>query len=106
MEERSMTRAAQFAAFCAGAVTFERALLVSIADRVARAPSLPAKIVLCRWLWHAACRIRSLGRLLPADMVASAFTSHAHARVESFALALRNIETQHEFLISIRDAVV
>ncbi len=98
-------RTLELVTLCAGALVFERAMLVAIADRIARAPSLPAKMALCRCLWDAACRVRTLGRLPPLDVAATAFTSRADAHVESYTAALRGIPTDHAFLEALRDSV-
>ncbi len=51
----------------AGLVAFERALMVSVADRIARAASLHTKRVLCRCVWRGASRVRDLRHALPAE---------------------------------------
>jgi len=49
----------------AGAVAFERSLLIAAAEWIARAPLLPMKMALCRWVWSAAARVRSQDGVLP-----------------------------------------
>jgi uncharacterized ferritin-like protein (DUF455 family) len=52
----------------AGSIAFERSLLIAAAEWIARAPSLPMKMELCRSVWRAAARARSHARLLaPAE---------------------------------------
>ncbi len=48
-----------------GAIAFERALLIGAAGWIARSPSLADKLFLCRWVWAAAERVRTLDRALP-----------------------------------------
>lgn len=92
-------------AACAGAVSFERALLTAVADRIARAPSLPAKMYLCRRVWGAACSLRDLQRALPADVGSIALASRPAAEAEAFVAALQALPTEAAFLRLLRETV-
>jgi uncharacterized ferritin-like protein (DUF455 family) len=97
MAEIGMTATASAQAI-AGLLSFERALLVAIADRIARVPSLPAKMLLCRAVWTTACRIRALCRVLPADLTSVALDSFPDDHTERLVAVLAGMSSEQGFL--------
>ncbi len=89
----------------AGVLSCERALLVTVADRIARAPSLSAKMFLCRWVGDGARRIRAVRRALPADAVDRATGLQPHATVRELACALTAMPSADAFLLALCGAI-
>jgi uncharacterized ferritin-like protein (DUF455 family) len=85
----------------AGLLSFERALLVATADRIARAPSLPAKMFLCRAVWRGACRIRALRRALPRDLAITASNSPTDPHTQRLIEALTALTSEAAFLTAL-----
>jgi uncharacterized ferritin-like protein (DUF455 family) len=77
-----MTRTRSSIDALAALVSFERLLLTSVAEHIARSPSLPVKMLLCRSVWAAALRIRALCRELPPEVAAIASTSRPDPSTE------------------------
>jgi uncharacterized ferritin-like protein (DUF455 family) len=72
----------------AALVSFERLLLTTAAEHIARSPSLPTKMFLCRMVWAAALRTRALCRALPPEVAAFASASRPDSNTENLVRTL------------------
>jgi uncharacterized ferritin-like protein (DUF455 family) len=89
----------------AGLLSFERAVLVATADRIARVPSLPAKMFLCRVAWMSACRARTLRSALPPELVSIASELLADPTTQRLIAAWQAIPSECGFLIALRQII-
>jgi uncharacterized ferritin-like protein (DUF455 family) len=89
----------------AALLAFERAVLVATADRIVRAPRLPVKMFLCRWVWGAACRVRHLRAALPEPLRDAASAATPGARTRRLLRAWQAVASEEAFLVALRDVV-
>src|SRR5258705_1542257 len=105
VNELADTRAALLASDrTAALLTFERAVLVAAADRIARAPSLRVKMLLCRWVWETACRVRRLAAV-PAALCDDASDGTPGPHTRRLMRAWQALASEDAFLVALRDVI-
>jgi uncharacterized ferritin-like protein (DUF455 family) len=87
--------------WCVGSVAFERSLLVAAAEWIARAPSLPTKMALCRAVWSAVTRIRLQERALPRAEQRRALQCRLDDRTQDLVDALTAAPSAAAFLLAL-----
>jgi uncharacterized ferritin-like protein (DUF455 family) len=91
---------------CAALVSFERMLLTSVAEHIARSPSLPTKMFLCRMVWATALRIRTLCRALPPETVAVGSASRPDPNTEDLVRTLTAAKDETVFVAGLCHVVM
>ena len=88
-----------------GAIVFERALLIGVAGWIARSPVLADKLFLCRWVWAAAERVRTLDRALPSTRRGYAIEAGSDADTRHLVDTMLAAPSARAFVQGLVDAV-